>query len=83
MKNKTAYCEDCVEEIPGDEVYWEEKRMYCGRCGSELEIDPDTADIVDTFAGGSAQPLYSFEDEEFDEQDEEEELSPDDEEERD
>ena len=79
MKKKTAYCEDCVEDIPGDEVYWEDERMYCGRCGSELEIDPETADLLDTIQGGKAQPLYSPEDEEFDEIDEEEELTPEDE----
>lgn len=79
MADKTAYCEDCVEEIPGDEVYWEEKRLYCGRCGSELEIDPGTADTLDTIEDGSAQPLYSPEDDEFDDSDEEEELIPDDE----
>ena len=79
MKNKTVYCEECVEEIPGDEVYWEDEHLYCRRCGSELEIDRETANLLDTFEGGGAQPLYSHEDEEFDEQDEEGELTPDEE----
>lgn len=34
---RTIYCEECVEEIPGDEVLWEDGRLYCRRCGSELE----------------------------------------------
>jgi hypothetical protein len=28
-------------------VFWESGRPYCGRCGSELDIDDDTADVVD------------------------------------
>lgn len=79
MNGKTAYCEECVEDIPGDEVYWDDERMYCGRCGSEMEINAGIADIVDTSAGQKAEPLYSPEDEEYDELDEEEELTPDEE----
>ena len=76
MESKTAYCEECVEEIPGDEVYWDAEHLYCGRCGSELEIDRGTAELLNSLEGGSAQPLYSHEYEEFDEQVEEEELTP-------
>ncbi len=79
MNPKTVYCEECVEEIPNDDVYWEDERMYCGRCGSELEISKKESDVFDTFTGRSAEPLYSQEDEEYDEGDEEEELVPDDE----
>ncbi len=50
MKAKTIHCEECVEEIPSDEVYWEDERLYCGRCGSELDISKETADLLDTFA---------------------------------
>lgn len=45
MKAKTIHCEECVEEIPGDEVYWEDDRLYCGRCGSEIDISKEAGDL--------------------------------------
>ncbi|MCZ6473058.1 MAG: hypothetical protein O7E56_14035 [SAR324 cluster bacterium] len=79
MDAKRVFCEECVEEIPNDEVYWEDERMYCGRCGSEMELTKEASDLVDTIKGQSAQPLYSMEDEKYDEEDEEEQLEPDEE----
>ncbi len=77
MKTRTIHCEDCVEDIPNDEIYWEDERMYCGRCGSELELPAEDADLFDTITSRAAKPLYSPEDEEYDEEDQEEELEPD------
>ncbi len=37
MTEHTVYCEECVEDIPADEVYWDAERLYCKRCGSEVE----------------------------------------------
>ncbi len=74
MNAKSVYCEECVEDIPNNEIYWEEDRIYCGRCGSELELPAEASDLVDTINQGTAKPLYSYEDEEYDgdENDEEE-----------
>jgi hypothetical protein len=69
MAEQTVYCEECVEEIPASEVYWDEGRLYCGRCGSELE-PPDRdifEEIVDNRTG------FLFRDEEPAEEDDEEE----------
>jgi NAD-dependent dihydropyrimidine dehydrogenase PreA subunit len=72
MAEKTVYCEECVEEIPASEVYWDDGRLYCGRCGSEVEA-PDRdifEEIVDNRTG------FLFRDqtlEEVDEDDAEEE----------
>lgn len=48
MAEQTVYCEECVEDIPADEVYWEEGRLYCRRCGSEIETqDREIKDIFE------------------------------------
>jgi hypothetical protein len=85
MKAKTIHCEECVEEIPSDEVYWEDERLYCGRCGSEIDITKETADLLDTFAKRRTatwqtanddvvdDDLEDEEDEDFDEDDEDDE----------
>ncbi len=75
MNAKAVFCEECVEDIPNNEIYWEDDRIYCGKCGSELELPAETADLLDTINKGTAKPLYSFENEEYDgdEDDEEEE----------
>ncbi|HEX7929092.1 MAG TPA: hypothetical protein VF678_15965 [bacterium] len=81
MKPKTIHCEECVEEIPGDEVYWEDDRLYCGRCGSELDISKEASDLLDTFQKRRTAKWETAnddvgedddleEDEEFDEEDE-------------
>ena len=49
-KAKTIHCEECVEEIPSGEVYWEDDRLYCGRCGSELDISKEAGDLLDAFS---------------------------------
>ena len=72
MEPSAVYCEQCVEAIPHKEVYWEEARMYCGRCGSELEIVAIAADVFEQITAKKARPIISFEDEEYDDEDEEE-----------
>ena len=62
MAERTVYCEECVEEIPASEVYWDDGRLYCRRCGSEVE-PPDRdifEEIVDNRSG------FLFRDEELD-----------------
>lgn len=50
MAKGIYYCEECVEEISASDVFWESGRPYCGRCGSELDLDDDTADVVEHIA---------------------------------
>ena len=45
MAEQTVYCEECLEDIPASEVYWDDSRLYCRRCGSELE--PPDRDIFE------------------------------------
>lgn len=66
MNAKSVYCEECVEEIPNSEIYWEDDRIYCGRCGSEIELPAENSDLVDTINEGTAKPLYAYEDEGYD-----------------
>jgi hypothetical protein len=84
MKAKTIHCEECVEEIPSDEVYWEDEKLYCGRCGSEIEITKEQGDLLDAFSKRRtakwetvADDIVAEEDleddEDFDEDDEEDE----------
>jgi DNA-directed RNA polymerase subunit RPC12/RpoP len=47
MAKGIYYCEECVEDISASDVFWEGGRPYCGRCGSELDMDEDTADVVE------------------------------------
>ena len=75
MEPNAVYCEECVEEIPNHEVYWEEARMYCGRCGSELETEAVATDVFDQIIAKKARPIPKFEDEDYDD---EEELDDDD-----
>lgn len=49
MAEQNLYCEECVEEIPGSEVYLEDDRLYCKQCGSELE-SPD-GDLFEEIEG--------------------------------
>lgn len=79
MAEQTVFCEECVEEIPASEVYWDDGRLYCRRCGSELE-PPDRdifEEIVDNRSGfvfrdDDALPDDDEEDEEDDGDDEDE-----------
>ena len=72
MEPTAVYCEECVETIPNNEVYWEEARMYCGRCGSELKIAAIAADVFEQIMAKKARPILKFENEEYDDEDEEE-----------
>ncbi|NIP71820.1 MAG: hypothetical protein GWO16_01745, partial [Gammaproteobacteria bacterium] len=53
---QTVYCEECVEDIPGDEVYWDENRLYCKRCGSEVE--PPDADLFERIRDNRDEFLF-------------------------
>lgn len=47
MADYTVYCEECLENVPSNEVFWDENRLYCKRCGSEVESpDPDLFDQI-------------------------------------
>ena len=82
MRPKSVYCEECVEDIPNDEIYWDEDRLYCGRCGSELELQRD--DVFEQFMSGRPRIVRDEDDEVelLDDEDEEDDL-PDDEDEGD
>jgi hypothetical protein len=85
MKPKTIHCEECVEEIPSDEVYWEDDRLYCGRCGSELDISKEAGDLLDAFSKRRTATWQTANDdvadEDLDEDEEEEDFDEEDEEE--
>lgn len=83
MNANAVHCEECVEDIPNDEIYWEEERIHCRRCGSELEIPAGASDLFDTIVGKKAKPLYSFEDDEDDEPEDEDKQGHDEQEEED
>jgi hypothetical protein len=75
MAEQTVYCEECVEEIPASEVYWDDGRLYCSRCGSELE-PPDRdifEEIVDNRSGFLFRDLEPADEEEEAEEDGKEE----------
>ena len=69
-ETSAVYCEECVETIPNHEVYWEETRMYCGRCGSELETEVIATDVFDQIITRKARPIPRFEDEDYDDEEE-------------
>lgn len=83
MAEQTVYCEECVEDIPASEVYWDEGRLYCRRCGSELE-PPDRdifEEIVDNRSGFLFRDDDLHDDLDEDEDDNEEDNEGEDEEE--
>jgi hypothetical protein len=70
MAKGTYYCEECVEEISSEDVFWEGGRAYCGRCGSELDTDEETADVVEQMSRRRLRrPIGT----DYDDEDEEEE----------
>ena len=80
MAEQTVYCEECVEDIPASEVYWEDGRLYCRRCGSEVEApDRDIFEQIEDNRSG-----FLFRDQELnadpdvDEEDDEDEEEEDD-----
>lgn len=71
-KAATVYCEECLEDIPAKEVYWEGNRAYCGQCGGELDIEGDGPDLLDALESGQvARPFSHDEDDGLDELEEE------------
>ncbi|HKI99112.1 MAG TPA: hypothetical protein VKB51_11610 [bacterium] len=77
MAEHTVYCEECVEDIPANEVYWDEGRLYCSRCGSEVE-SPDR-DIFEEIVDNRS--AFLFRDDDLASQDEVEEDDEDEDEE--
>ncbi|MDH4247562.1 MAG: hypothetical protein OEW39_07080 [Deltaproteobacteria bacterium] len=74
---KTVYCEECMEDIPNGELLLEDSRLYCGRCGGEVEApDPD---IFETIVDNRSAFLFRSDTEDMDEEDEEDDLEPDEE----
>ena len=68
MAKGIYYCEECVEEISRSDVFWENNRAYCGRCGGELDLDEEAADVVEHITGGKGiSPVRTLEDDEADE----------------
>ncbi|MDH5752532.1 MAG: hypothetical protein OEZ59_08955 [Deltaproteobacteria bacterium] len=81
MKIKTINCEECLEDIPSSEIHLEDGRLYCGRCGSEVE-SPDK-DLFEEISDNHSSYRFRSEDEDmvddvdFDD-DEDDELDDDD-----
>jgi hypothetical protein len=73
MSQKTIYCAECLEDIPNAEVQWEDDRLYCGRCGSELAADSEDRDLLDEISSRKPPRLYSIEDDEDEEEEDDEE----------
>lgn len=73
MNPKSVFCEECLEEIPNDECYWDEKRLFCGRCGSELELGAAAPDVFEEITTEKATRLLRLEDEDFDDESDDEE----------
>jgi len=78
MAEQTVFCEECVEDIPANEVYWDEGRLYCGRCGSEVQ--PPDKDIFEEIVDNRSRLLFrDHEPPEVDDEEEEEEGAEEDE----
>ena len=65
----TYYSEECVVEISKEDVFWQDDRAYCGKCGSELDMSGPPDDLVDqmisrTVSGPSGSDYDDEEDEE-------------------
>ena len=56
LMNNTQFCEECLEDIADKDVYWENDRAYCGRCGSELEMSGDEPDLLEVGSGTPLKP---------------------------
>ena len=78
MSPKTIYCAECMEDIPNEEVQWEDDKLYCGRCGSELNPEAEDRDLLDEISAGKPRRLYTLEDDDDDEDDEEDDFDDDD-----
>ncbi len=69
MAAKTIHCPECVEDIPSDEMTWEDNRLYCGRCGAELEPTPADRDLLDEITSGRPPRLFTLDDDLDDDED--------------
>ncbi len=58
MERNRVYCEECVEDIPNDEVYWDDARLYCGRCGSELDTTLMDSDVFNAITSGRTEKSF-------------------------
>jgi hypothetical protein len=68
-----------MEDLPNAEVQWEDDRLYCGRCGSELAPDTEDRDLLDEITRRKPRRLYKLEDSDEEEEEEEEDLDEDEE----
>ena len=69
-RKNTVYCEECLEDIPGNQTYWEGERLFCRQCGSEME--PPDEDIFDSIMTHRAGMVFRDEfDDKGDDEDEE------------
>ena len=83
MAKGIYYCEECVEEISRSDVFWENNRAYCGRCGGELDLDEEAADVVEHITGGKGtSPVRPLEDDDDEEDEDDLDSVDDDDEER-
>ncbi|MBI3992863.1 MAG: hypothetical protein HY342_06295 [Candidatus Lambdaproteobacteria bacterium] len=73
MERNKVYCEECVEDIPNDEVYWDESRLYCGRCGSELDTTLIDSDVFNAITAGRPESSFLKNDDDLYADDDEEE----------
>ena len=55
-----VYCEECMEDIPNEDVYWDEDRLYCKICGSEVE--PPDGDIFDQIVDNRSSFIFRDDD---------------------
>jgi len=70
MARAKYYCEECVEEISQGDVFWENGRAYCGRCGGELDLNEDAADVVEHISTHKIPvPIRGTDDDDEDEDD--------------
>jgi len=80
MSQKTLYCAECMEDIPNAEVQWEDERLYCGRCGSELVPAAEDRDLFDEISSRKPRRLFTLEDDDGEEDEEDEDLEDEEEE---
>ena len=74
MENAGFYCEECVEDISANNVFWEGERAYCGQCGSELDMDSTRTDLVDQIEDDEIPESIATNFEDDDDTEDEEEL---------
>ena len=72
MTEQTVYCAECLEDIPAENIYWEDDRLFCKRCGGQLE--PPDKDIFEEIVDNRTGFLFRDADEPDDEEAEDRDL---------